>query len=424
MGGSHFIFLFSDPFFKSSLTFEKMAKPEIKYTQLFINNSFVDAVSGKTFATIDPATEEIICQIAEGDKVDVDKAVESAKKAFAFGSKWRTMDASVRGKLMFKLADLMETNADDIARLDTLDNGKPLSTAKDDVEYSVGCLRYFAGWSDKIHGDTIPTDGNFFSFTRKEPVGVVGQIIPWNYPVAMLCWKWGLALATGCTIVMKPAEQTPLSALYMASLSKEAGFPDGVINIVPGLGPTAGASNLKRIALELGGKSPLIVCDDAIDLDEAVDIAHAAIFNNHGQNCCAGSRTFVQAGIYDKFVAKAKAKAEGRKVGDPWTDVEQGPQVDKAQFDKILEMIQSGKDEGAKVECGGTKARDKGYFIQPTVFSNVQDHMRIAREEIFGPVQSIFRFETVEEMIERANNTNYGLAAGILTKDINKAMIC
>jgi len=251
---------------------------------------------------------------------------------------------------------------------------------------------------------------------------------------------------------MKPAEQTPLSALYMAALSKEAGFPDGVINIVTGFGPTAGAaianhpdinkvaftgstevgklimqaagaSNLKRIALELGGKSPLIVCDDAIDLDEAVQIAHDAIFFNHGQNCCAGSRTFVQAGIYDKFVAKAKAKADGRTVGNPWTEVDQGPQVDKAQFDKILEMIQSGVNEGAKLESGGSKACDKGYFIQPTVFSDVKDDMRIAKEEIFGPVQSIFRFETMEEMIDRANATNYGLAAGILTRDINKAMM-
>jgi len=429
-----------------------MSKPQIKFTQIFINNQFVDAISKKTFPTIDPATEEIICQISEGDKVDVDRAVQAAKKAFAFGSPWRTLDASARGELMRKLADLMEANADYIARLDTIDNGKPLTVAKEDVDYSVSCMRYFAGWTDKIHGDTIPVDGNFMSFTRKEPIGVVGQIIPWNYPVAMLTWKWGPALAAGCTIVMKPAEQTPLSALYMASLSKEAGFPDGVINIVTGYGPTAGAaiashpdinkvaftgstevgklvmkaaaeSNLKRVGLELGGKSPLVICDD-FDVDEAVDIAHAAIFNNHGQNCCAGSRTFVQAGIYDKFVTKAKAKAEARKVGDPWmTGVEHGPLVDKSQFDKVLEMVKSGQDQGAHLQCGGTRAMDKGYFVKPTVFSDVKDNMRIAKEEIFGPVQSIFKFSSMEEMIERANNTNYGLASGILTKDINKAMM-
>ena len=292
----------------------------------------------------------------------------------------------------------------------------------------------------------------FFTYTRKEPVGVVGQIIPWNYPVAMLCWKWGPALAAGCTIVMKPAEQTPLSALYMASLTKEAGFPDGVINIINGFGATAGAavanhpkidkvaftgstqvgriilqssgiSNLKRVSLELGGKSPIAVFDDAEDLDKAVEICYDAIFTNHGQNCCAGSRTYVQAGIYDQFVAKAKELALKRKVGDPWQDgVDQGPQVDKAQFNKILDLVESGKTEGAKLECGGTRVGDKGYFIAPTVFSNVQDQMRIAREEIFGPVQSIFKFDTMEEVIERANDTNYGLAAGIISKDVNKIL--
>jgi len=428
-------------------------KPEIKFTKLFIDNEFVDSVSGKTFATIDPATEEEICQVSEADKADVDLAVAAAKRAFQFGSEWRTMDASNRGKLMHKLCDLIEQNREYIASLETLDNGKTYDNALGDVDFSVMCLRYFAGWADKIHGDTIPVDGNFMSFTRKERIGVVGQIIPWNYPLLMLAWKWAPALSAGCTIVMKPAEQTPLSALYVASLAKEAGFPKGVINVVNGFGPTAGAaiashpdinkvaftgstevgkiimkaaadSNLKRVSLELGGKSPLVVFEDAVDLDEAVSICYNAIFGNHGQNCCAGSRTFVQAGIYDKFVALAKEKAASRKVGDPWSkESEQGPQVDEEQFNRIMELIESGKKDGAQLETGGERALPKGYFIKPTVFSGVTDEMRIAREEIFGPVQSILKFETMEELIERANATNYGLAAGILTRDINKAMM-
>lgn len=429
------------------------SKPVIRFTKLFINNEFVDSESGKTFASVDPATENVICHVSEGDKADVDKAVKAARAAFKVGSPWRTMDASKRGQLMNRLADLMDRDKDVLASLDTWDNGKPLASATEDVEGSVDCIRYYAGWADKIHGDTIPADGNLFSYTRKEPMGVVGQIIPWNYPVAMVCWKWGPALAAGCTIVMKPAEQTPLSALHMAALTKEAGFPDGVINVVNGFGPTAGAaiashpdinkvaftgstevgkivmaaaatSNLKRVSLELGGKSPLVVFDDAADLDEAAQICHDAIFANHGQNCCAGSRTFVQAGIYDEFVKRARDLASKRSVGDPWSaGVDQGPQVDQDQFSRILELIESGKKDGAVLECGGGKAADKGFFIQPTVFSGVQDAMRIAKEEIFGPVQSILRFETMEEAVERANGTAYGLAAGCITRDINKAMM-
>ncbi|XP_072155019.1 aldehyde dehydrogenase 1A1-like [Bemisia tabaci] len=315
----------------------------------------------------------------------------------------------------------------------------------------VDTFRYFAGWADKIHGKTIPVDGPYFSYTVREPVGVVGQIIPWNYPAMMIAWKWGPALAAGCTTVLKPAEQTPLTALYIASLTQKAGFPPGVINVVTGYGPTTGAAiashpdihkvaftgstevghlimetaaktNLKRVSLELGGKSPLVIFDDA-DVDEAVEIAHNAIFANHGQNCCAGSRTFVQENIYDEFVKKAAAKATSRKVGDPFEQgIQQGPQIDHEMFNKVLNMIESGKREGAKLEAGGGVHGNEGYFVQPTVFSNVTDTMRIAREEIFGPVQSIFKFKTMEEVIERANRTNYGLASGVLTKDINKAM--
>jgi acyl-CoA reductase-like NAD-dependent aldehyde dehydrogenase len=316
---------------------------------------------------------------------------------------------------------------------------------------AVRCLRYYAGWADKIHGQHIPADGNVFVVTRKEPVGVVGQIIPWNYPVLMASWKWGPALATGCTIVMKPAEQTPLSALYLANLTLEAGFPPGVINVVNGFGETAGValashmeidkvaftgstevgklimkaaaeSNLKRVSLELGGKSPLVVFPD-FDLDEAVSICFDAIFLNMGQCCCAGSRTFVHEDVYDDFVQKATAKALKRKVGNPFDKgVDQGPQVSQEQFDKIMELVESGKREGASLQCGGIRWGTEGFFVEPTVFADVTDEMHIAKEEIFGPVQQIFRFSSLEEVIERANNTSYGLAAGILSKNIDTAL--
>ncbi|XP_046542736.1 aldehyde dehydrogenase, mitochondrial-like [Haliotis rubra] len=426
--------------------------PEIKYKQLFINNEWVDAQSGRTFSTLNPCTGEVICEIQEADKADVDLAVASARSAFRTGSAWRTMDASKRAALITKFADLLERDKEYIASLETLDNGKPFLDSVDDIGATIDCFRYFAGWCDKITGQTIPVDGSYFTFTRREPVGVCGQIIPWNYPLAMVSWKWAPALACGCTIVLKPAEQTPITALIAGSLIKEAGFPPGVVNIVPGFGPTAGAaiaehmdvdkvaftgstevghlimqaagrSNLKRVSLELGGKSPLIILADA-DVEDAAMWAHAAIMTNHGQNCCAGSRTFVQEGIYDKFVEVAKTMAENRIVGDPYDVMtQQGPQLDDAQFKKILDMIKSGKDEGAKLQYGGERWGDKGYFIKPTVFSDVTDSMRIAREEIFGPVQSIIKFRDVEEVLERANATKYGLAAGVITNDINKALM-
>lgn len=426
--------------------------PEIKYTKLFINNEFVDSKSGKTFPTLNPVNGKKIVDIAEADKPDVDHAVAAARAAFKIGSNWRKLDASARGKLINKLADLIERDTEHIANLETIDNGKPYGDSVFDIGCAVDTFRYYAGWCDKVHGQTIPADGEVFSLTRKEPIGVVGQIIPWNYPILMLAWKLGPALATGCTIVLKPAEQTPLTALYTAALSKEAGFPAGVINVLPGYGPTAGEaiashldidkvaftgstevgrlimaaaakSNLKKISLELGGKSPLVVCSDA-NVDEAVEIAHGAIFNNHGQNCCAGSRTFVQEGIYDAFVKKATEKAVSRKIGDPFADgIQQGPQVDDEMFNKVLSLIESGKKEGAKLECGGERFGNEGFFVKPTVFSNVADDMKIAREEIFGPVQTIIKFKTLAEVIERANNTNYGLAAGIITNDLNTALI-
>ena len=419
-------------------------------TKLLINNRWVASESGKTFGTVNPSTGEEICQVAEADVADVDKAVRVARAAFEQGP-WRKMNASERGQLLHRLADLIENNADELAQIESLDNGKPVSVAKRvDVAKTVACYRYFAGWADKIQGRTIPIDGDFFCYTRHEPIGVVGQIIPWNYPMLMQAWKLAPALATGNTIVMKPAEQTPLSALRIGELIVEAGFPEGVVNLLPGFGPTAGAaiarhmdvdkvaftgsteigrlimeaaakSNLKRVTLELGGKNPNIVFADT-DLDEAVEGAHIGLFVNQGQSCCSGSRVFVEEKIYDEFVERSVARALKRRVGDPLDPrTEQGPQVDQAQFDKVMGYIESGRSEGATLACGGERVGDRGYFIQPTVFADVRDDMKIAKEEIFGPVMSVLPFKDLDEVITRANRTNYGLAAGVWTRDVKKA---
>lgn len=426
--------------------------PEVKFTQIFINNEFVASESGKTFPTINPATGQVICQVEEGDKADVDKAVAAAKEAFKLNSPWRTMDASERGRLLNKLADLIERDRVYLASLEALDNGKTYQDAYNvDLDVTMKVYRYYAGWADKNHGKTIPIDGPFMSYTRHEPVGVCGQIIPWNFPLMMQAWKLAPALALGNVCIMKLAEQTPLTGLYVASLVREAGFPAGTVNIVPGFGPTAGAaisehmevdkvaftgstevgqiiqvaagkSNLKKCGLELGGKNPIIVLKDA-NLDEAVEMAHFALFFNQGQVCAAGSRLMVQDDIYEEFVKKAVEMAAKKKVGNPFTeDTEQGPQVDKDQFDKVLGYIESGVKEGAKLEIGGKRHGDKGYFVQPTVFSEVTDDMKICREEIFGPVQSIQRFKTLDEAIERANSNRYGLAAGLCTTSLDNAI--
>lgn len=430
---------------------QPIVQPDIHFNKLFINNEWVDARSGRTFPTINPATEEIITHVAEADKADVDIAYEAANEAFRLGSPWRTMDASERGRLLNRLADLIERDIVYLASLESLDNGKPFQVAlAGDLALTLKCYRYYAGWADKIEGKTIPIDGDFFCYTRHEPVGVCGQIIPWNFPLLMQAWKLGPALAAGCTVLMKVAEQTPLTALYVANLIKEAGFPPGVVNILPGYGPTAGAAiaahpgiekvaftgstevgkliqtaaadNLKKVTLELGGKSPNIVLADC-DLDYAVEQSHFALFFNMGQCCCAGSRTFVEDSIYDEFVAKAAERAKRRTVGNPFDAAnEQGPQVDKEQMDKILGYIDSGKSEGAKLLSGGERVGDKGFYIQPTVFGDVTDNMKIAREEIFGPVQQILKFSQMDEVIERANNNMYGLAASVFTKDIDKAL--
>lgn len=427
-------------------------QPEIKYTQIFINNEWVTSVSGKTFATVNPTNGKKICDVQEGDKVDVDKAVRAARKAFKFGSPWQQMDASKRGALLHKFADLVERDKVYLASLETLDNGKPFTDSYNgDLPTVARIFRYFAGWPDKMQGRTIPIDGSFFCYTRHEPVGVCGQIIPWNFPLSLFALKVAPALACGNTVVLKPAEQTPLTALYAAQLIKEAGFPPGVVNVVPGYGPTAGAaisshpdvdktsftgstevgqaimeaaakSNLKRVTLELGGKSPLVIWKD-VDLDSVVEWAQRAIFFNCGQVCTAGSRTYVHEDIYDEFVKKAVARAKVKTIGDPFdAKSEYGPQVSEEQFIKVLELIESGKQEGAALECGGQQYGTEGYFVQPTVFSNVTENMRIGKEEIFGPVQSILKFKDMEDIVARANDTKYGLAAAIFTEDIDTAL--
>ncbi|XP_072938317.1 aldehyde dehydrogenase, mitochondrial [Epargyreus clarus] len=423
--------------------------PEILYSGLFINNEWVKSSDGKTFKTENPATGQVIAEVQQAGKADVDKAVKAAKEAFRLGSPWRTMDASQRGYLINRLADLAERDKTYLASLETLDNGKPfLAAYYGDVSALVKNLRYYAGWADKNHGKVLPTDGKYFAYTRHEPVGVCGQIIPWNFPLLMASWKLGPALATGNTIVLKPAEQTPLTALYLAQLIKEAGFPPGVVNVLPGYGDAGAAivdhpdvdkvaftgstevgkliqrgaaGSVKRITLELGGKSPNIILADA-DLSAAVEHAHMALFYNMGQCCTAGSRTFVEDKIYDQFVEMSAERAKRRVVGDPFRpDVEQGPQVDREQHTKILSLIESGKKQGAKLVAGGGRHGDVGYFVQPTVFSDVKDDMDIAKIEIFGPVQQILKFSQLDEVLERSNNTEYGLAAAVFTKDLDKA---
>jgi aldehyde dehydrogenase (NAD+) len=389
--------------------------------------------------------------VQEAGVEDVNRAVKAARNAFDNGP-WRRMGAAERGRLMYKLADLVEKNFDEIAALEALDNGKPFGFAKAaDINLVVRTLRYYAGWADKIQGQTIPIGGPHFCYTKEEPVGVCAQIIPWNFPALMMAWKLGPALATGNTVVMKPAEQTPLTCLRIGELIMEAGFPEGVVNLLPGFGPSAGVAlaqhkdvdkvaftgstevgyeimrnshkhNLKRITLELGGKSANIIMDDA-DIDVAIAQSQVGLFLNQGQCCIAGSRLFVHEKIYDQFVARSVEVSKKRKVGDPFgADTDQGPQVDSEQFGKIMNYIDVGKKQGAKLLTGGKRVGNKGWFVEPTVFADVTDDMTIAKEEIFGPVMSILKFKSVDEVIQRANNSEYGLGAGLVTKSVDTAL--
>lgn len=428
----------------------KHVQPDIsiKYNKLFIDGKFVDSVSGKTMPTIDPRTEKPICQVSEGGAEDIDIAVKAARKAFDEGP-WPTTSGFERSKILWKIADLIEKEAEVFAKIETWDNGKPLSSSKGDVQLVVEHFRYYAGWADKIQGKTIPcnnTFGNFFAYTLHEPIGVVGAIIPWNFPLAMAAWKLAPLLATGNTCVIKVAESTPLTALYLAHLLNEAGVPKGVVNIVPGYGETAGAAlsshpgvnklaftgetgtgrlimkgaakNLIPVTLELGGKSPSIIFDDA-NIDNAVFWHQIGLFTNQGQCCCASSRIYVQEKVYDEFVEKTIEATKKRKVGDPFTNVDQGPQQNQQQFDKVLEYLDTGKNEGAKLLYGGKRIGTKGFYIEPTIFGDVADDMRISREEIFGPCMQISKFDNTENVISRANDTNYGLAAGVFSSNID-----
>jgi phenylacetaldehyde dehydrogenase len=417
--------------------------------QLFIDGAFVDAKSGKTFPVFNPATGDVLAQIAEGDKADIDLAVAAARRAFE-GGPWRSLSPSQRARLIYKLADKLEERLEDFALLESLDNGKPLAVARAaDVPMSVDNLRYMAGWATKILGDSIPIPGEFHAYTRREPIGVVGQIIPWNFPLLMAAWKLGPALAAGCTIVLKPAEQTPLTALLLAEIAAEVGFPAGVLNVVPGYGETAGAAlsahpdvdkvaftgstevgklivkaaagNLKKVTLELGGKSPNIIFADA-NIAEATQGAAFGIFFNMGQCCTAGSRLFVERSVFDEVTQGIAAAAKALNVGhglDKRTDI--GPLVSDEQLSRVTGFIQSGIAEGARTLSGGGRVGDRGYFVEPTVIVDTKPHMKIMQEEIFGPVVAAVPFDDPNDILGAANDTIYGLAAGVWTKDVSKA---
>jgi phenylacetaldehyde dehydrogenase len=422
---------------------------------MLIGGQWVQSAHGKTFETFDPATGEVLAVLPAGDSEDIDRAVKTARAALEHPS-WRDMHPAQRGKLLHKLGDLILEHADELATLETLDNGKPFAVARAaDVPLAADLFHYMAGWATKLGGSTISLsvpympDASFHAYTLREPIGVVGQIIPWNFPLLMAAWKLGPALTTGCTVVLKPAEQTPLSALRLGELIQEAGFPDGVVNIVTGLGEDAGAplaahpdvdkiaftgstevgklivhaaaDNLKKVSLELGGKSPNLLFADA-DMEAAIPGVANAVFFNQGQVCCAGSRLYVQDKVYDDVLQGISDVAKSVRVGnglDP--NVDMGPLTSQEQLDRVTSYLSIGEKEGARTIAGGSRIGTRGYFVEPTILADTDHSMRVVREEIFGPVISVAPFKDVEELAMKANDSHYGLAAGVWTQDLSKA---